>query len=1018
MYRNPETFRLPPLRRPSRRGLVPKEALRLALSRIEKALLAYREDLHFDPVRLRTRLSMVVPGAPQETLRIWALGWIAWLLGENDKAELLLDQAAQMAKSAGDLELLARAGYWLARVQVLRQKPEAIPNYEQLLRVLKGSAQGTVWFVDLLIRAGSLDRAEQVWKSVRANKKVAGANEAALIEARLALRRGESATAEKLLQDMPETSGVLEAEKLLLQAWLAANRKQDATALLLWEEARQRLYPPAALDAWQELLALREKGDLSLPDGLADAPSLRSLFRAQQARAEGRSDEAITGYREALRYDVNQPWARYGLALLGADELNEVQTLATNVFLAARCRLWLALQKFAQRQITPEDWLTILQQQVGQGVRTNPTLEHFRLLGLALRQTRPQIETLQQLLDQAAARQGVERRNYLRAFLELCDRAAPAAVKEVLPRESLGELWDDPRLRQELDRLRLRAALAGGDEPWTLARLSQRMADLPETEALVPARQLLGLLGRPLTDADRAALAPLEAHPRWQGLAQVLLTHDALTRGDAADVARRLERLDSWSGLRFLPRALLAGLAKFVQARANLPVWKTVLPPWLQRVGPALAGPEAEGESLQALRIVAGLVPAPTGPEPPPPGVEPALWYLHQAARLLGRREPLAAREAIQPAREHLDRLTEEQRDAVLALLPTLERLARAGAILRMIPTPPDAPRTPPAALLDLVTLLDSIPEGQAVLAICQADNRKELHAALQAVLDRDELPERLAHHLALWTFRIATGLEDHAPNDPVDVWWKLCWQAWLRHLLRWTSEERAPLIDHLLARHRQTLTDRLSRTQIEPARKIWGVIADLPKLAEKLKPALRAELTGRVNVFREALASDYLAQTREVMKQGEIREGFQADYDRGLSHLRRLVNLDRENLRLLTGLVEICHEWFLDFYQAGDRPGLVEQVDRFTPFAMQLASLVQSRPDETAARTALSEFWKFRGFLAPNHDDARRLYEQALEFDPANQNVRELLVKLDEPRPTEEIGGPDDDAPEIEEEP
>lgn len=998
MYRNPETFRLPPLRRPQRRGLVPQEALRLALSRVDKALFGYRADLHFDAARLRTRLSVQVPGAPQELLRVWSLGWLAWLTGEYDKAELVLEQALHLARAAADIEMMARAGYWLARVQMLREKPDALAGYETLLRALKGSPQGTVWFVDLLIRVGRMDRAEQVWKSVKANKKVSGANEATLIEARLMLRRGENANAEKALQDMPETNGVLEAEKKLLLAWMAASKKQDATALQLWEEARQRLYPPPALDAWRDLLARRENNDATVPDTVP--LSLRPLFQAQQARSDGDNDKAIAGYREALQLAVNAPLARYGLALLGADDLNEVQTLATSVFMASRCRLWIALTKFAARQISPEDWLSTVQQQLGQGVRTNPTLEHFRLLGLALRQSRPPVETLQQLLDQANARQGAERRNFLRAFLELCDRAAPQTVKEVLPEEPLGELWDDPRLRQELARLRLRAALAGGGEPWTLARLTERVNGLPDSEALTPVRQLLGTLGGAgLTDEQRATLTGLEAHPRWAGTARVLLTHDAVRRGDVAEVAKQLEKLDSWAGLRLVPRSLVAALAKLAQARATLPVWKAVLPPWLQKCANQLG----DSEDVTALKTVAGLVAAPTGPQPPPPGVDPTLWGLYQTARLSARGDAAEAWQAFAPLRENLESLPEEQRTTVTAAAPTLERLALAGAVLRMIPAPPDAPKTPPAALLDLVTLLGELPEGVAVLAVLQADNRKELRPALQALLEVKDLPDRLAHHLAIWTYRIATGLEDHAPADAVEPWWKLCWRAWLRHLVKWAPDERAPLIDHLLARHRQILTDRLARAQMEPARKVWTVVSELSALGEKVSPALKGELTARVDAFRDDLASEYLVQTRDAMRSGAVREGFAGDYDKGLSYLRRLLSLDRENVRLLTALVEICHEWFLDFFNAGDPPGLAEQLERFTPFAMQLARLIAGKPEEHAPRAALSDFWKFRGFMARDRDEKRRLFEEALEFNPANENARSLLAKLSEAPATEE---------------
>ena len=66
------------------------------------------------------------------------------------------------------------------------------------------------------------------------------------------------------------------------------------------------------------------------------------------------------------------------------------------------------------------------------------------------------------------------------------------------------------------------------------------------------------------------------------------------------------------------------------------------------------------------------------------------------------------------------------------------------------------------------------------------------------------------------------------------------------------------------------------------------------------------------------------------------------ADHDKGLTYLRRLLSLDRDNVRLLTALVEVCGEYFLDLYHTGSPPALIEQVERFMPFALQLARLVK----------------------------------------------------------------------------
>ena len=56
-------------------------------------------------------------------------------------------------------------------------------------------------------------------------------------------------------------------------------------------------------------------------------------------------------------------------------------------------------------------------------------------------------------------------------------------------------------------------------------------------------------------------------------------------------------------------------------------------------------------------------------------------------------------------------------------------------------------------------------------------------------------------------------------------------------------------------------------------------------------------------------------------MRYGDVPEGWHADYEKGLSHLRRLLSLDRDNVRLLTAVVEVCGDWFLDLYNiAGPR--------------------------------------------------------------------------------------------------
>src|SRR5262249_16935790 len=170
-----------------------------------------------------------------------------------------------------------------------------------------------------------------------------------------------------------------------------------------------------------------------------------------------------------------------------------------------------------------------------------------------------------------------------------------------------------------------------------------------------------------------------------------------------------------------------------------------------------------------------------------------------------------------------------------------------------------------------------------------------------------------------------------------------------------------------------------------------------LPAVARRQSEALAADVTGRVERSRDELASEYLVTTREAMRYGDVPEGWRADYEKGLSHLRRLLSLDRDNGRLLTAVAAVCGDWFLDLYNTEDRARLTEQVERFAPFATQLVRLTEERPGGLSARAALSEFFKFRGFVAAEPAARVAMYREALRLNPANENVRDLLTALGE---------------------
>ena len=182
---------------------------------------------------------------------------------------------------------------------MLLGRSDAVSEYENVLKETRGAPQAVAWLVDLLWRAGRVDRAEQVWKSVRGNKKVTACDEGPLLEARVLLRRGEAAPAERLLNEAAPGNGVVQVERRLLLAWTYTTLKQYDRAREQFDAAMEGPYPAAALESWQVLLEKRRAGPPATPDEAGRPPALAALLRGHEALAAGRTEEAVAAFREA-----------------------------------------------------------------------------------------------------------------------------------------------------------------------------------------------------------------------------------------------------------------------------------------------------------------------------------------------------------------------------------------------------------------------------------------------------------------------------------------------------------------------------------------------------------------------------------------------------------------------------------------------------------------------------------------------------------------------------------------------
>jgi tetratricopeptide (TPR) repeat protein len=1009
-------------------AVAPSAAAEQALSRVRKILTGYLPGMPLDTERWQMALAAAQPTPARELERLFALGFLHWVGGNLASAEAVLDEAVNRGKQDKATAALGEAAYWQARVRVQLGRADAVGEYESVLRTLGGSPQATAWFIDLLWRVGRVDRAEQVWKSVKTNKRVTGCDEGPLLEARASLRRGEISPAERVLNEAAPVNGVVQVERSLLLAWVATVQKQADKALSFLKQAEQGPYPAAALKVWRRAVERRLKGETPPLDSLRPGSFLLGdLYRGHLARLAGQNDLAAAAYRQALTLPFAQPFAHYGLACLSQEDFAVLLAGQPGLYLALRCRARLALERFRKREITPTEFVEVLQQARNAGFQ-DVAAGHFKQIADLLQIKQPEKNALLKTVADQALAGNVIRRNVFRAALEQTVKRLPGADALALIQEwsQLDWVANDADLARLLGRQMLRLLL--------LDRNAANADALPTVQRLLPADPLL-MLGRSLLEghsplsaepgqaddpqapamarilraaawlAQHAGSADAAAVERWReevrelrsgarlrGLAQALLVQEAAQRGDAGAVAALLDEADYWRAFRAGPPQFVSACVDNVAlAQPGKTGLRKSLARWVK-----LWEPLAQGERSSVLAGFAGLATTKASSSDAPPGVDAAAWFLHRATRLLGSDDAESLACVRRALAQKPDLLERAEGAAVREALPDLERRARAQRLADVLRL--QGKLTWPAVMLvDAADLLDTFPEGRAILQAAEAQDSVAARNGLDALAERSDLPPRLVHHLAVIELRTAETMEEGGDPDAAGPCWRRTWCYWLRHFAGKKDDPvRQLLFDHLLGVHRQQTNSLLAREVMEPARRHWKLVHELPGRAGVLDEELGKDLADRVGQFKDKLATEYLVTTREAMRYGEIPEGCHADYDKGLSYLRRLLSLDPQNVRLLTALVEICGEWFLDLYNTHAGRALLEQVERFTPFATQLLRLVEDRPADLAARAVLSDFYKFRGFVQRDQEQKLALYREALRLNPGNNNVRDLLAELD----------------------
>jgi hypothetical protein len=1010
----------------------------LALCRVRQALSHYPPGTPVVGPALTAQLAATFDHPRLEADRRFARGWLAWVGGDWEQAESDLLGARERHQAIGPEADGTEAAYWLARVRLLLRRADALAGFETVMRSRGGSPQLTCWYVDLLWRVGHGDRAEQVWKAVRTNRKIAAVDEAGVLEARALLRHGDTRAAELALAGAAPRGGVVRVERNLLLTWVLAERGHLDQAEAALRQAEAGPYPEAFLRSWRTLFDRRQSRGTTAREPLGPgeiplSPGLAGWLHGQEARAAGRVEEAGRAYREVLADPRLRPFARYGLACLGEEDLARLLGDQPGLFLAVRCRARVMSAGFLRRDRSPAEVLGALEQARRLGYRT-ASLDHYHRLALALSR-QSAAEDLAELAGVQPGAGPAVVSNCLRAAVEKAVRRLPPgeAIEWLLRWSRLLQLRDDSLLRQtvglQLLRLlpcsippdppdpeekaraeagRARAEILLGNHPrlalvrdWLRPAQAVAVALPPDAEPLVRLwRKACELKSGEGVDAKqwRQEVTELRSQVLLRGVAQALLAFEAARREDLAGLTALLSDAEAW-------QALPAGPPEFVVraveslgiSRPELYSSAPVLARWLQCWDPAALSPAA-----QRLARRAGLLPPDPETDEPPPQVPLVPWLLHQAAGEIGRNRFRTALAWVRRALRCDPELRAAGPNAPLVhqALPELERQAQAEALAAACCwTAPQAPVLPDV-LAGAVALLRREPLGQAVMNHALHGDVPAAREAFHCLADQRELPATLAHHLAVIYSRAAFAAEEGGQGELAGQCWRRAWQCWLRVLVSAGAAvgpvRRQDFMSRLLDVHRTYLLDLLFRDEVGAARRHWEAVDHLTALARELAPGLAGEVAECLARFREDVAAACLTAAREVLRNGEAPAGWRAAYEKGLAQLRRLLSLDHDNIRLLTALIDICGDWFFDCYNNEEPRKLWELVDRFTPFALKLARLIEPRPGELAARLALAEFYKYRGFLAPDRASKKALYREAVRFNPENENVRRLLAELE----------------------
>jgi tetratricopeptide (TPR) repeat protein len=161
-------------------------------------------------------------------------------------------------------------------------------------------------------------------------------------------------------------------------------------------------------------------------------------------------------------------------------------------------------------------------------------------------------------------------------------------------------------------------------------------------------------------------------------------------------------------------------------------------------------------------------------------------------------------------------------------------------------------------------------------------------------------------------------------------------------------------------------------------------------------------ERLDKVNSMAEGLLNDWgstlINEAKKITDNAEaitnLPEGICKNYKGGVNYLQKFVKIGVPVTKVLCMSLQWYCDWSYDLYTKGDLKRMKNLMNPSRRVADILAPMCKKARGYVPENQVLSTHYMLRGFTSEDHNNAIKEYEEALAWNPSNDNAKKLLVQ------------------------